>query len=136
MPRPFAVFAAVVLTVLAAAAASASAATITVDTKDDEFDGNKCSLRDAIESANQNAKSGKCEKGSGADTIVIPGGNYKLTISGTDEDDNVSGDLDITSPMTIEGAGSTKTTLDGNADELEERVIHVAEGDRSESSGA
>ena len=114
----------------AAATAAASAATITVDTKSDAFDGNKCSLRDAIESANQNAKSGKCAKGSGTDTIVIPAGNYKLSITGTDEDANIDGDLDITSPMTLEGAGSGKTTIDGNGEELEERAIHVVDGDK------
>ncbi len=129
MPRPFSCF------VrhrgrLRHAAAAASAATITVDTKSDAFDGNKCSLRDAIESANQNAKSGGCAKGSGADTIVIPAGNYKLTIAGTDEDANIDGDLDVTSPMTIEGAGSGKTTIDGNGDELEERVLHIIDGDK------
>ncbi len=35
-----------------------------------------------------------------------------------------------TSPMTLEGAGSGKTTINGNAEELGERVIHIAEGDK------
>ncbi|MCS6773654.1 MAG: CSLREA domain-containing protein [Thermoflexales bacterium] len=96
----------------------ASAATITVNTSADEFDlvpNSTCSLREAIESANQDANFGGCN-GTGAygnDTIVFASSvtavNLTL-ISGTGNDNNKYLDLDIgdTNPnfpndLTIDG---------------------------------
>jgi predicted outer membrane repeat protein len=53
----------------------------------------------------------------GADTIILPAGTYILSIVGTppEEESSVSGDLDITSDLTIKGAGSSVTIINGNA---------------------
>lgn len=75
----------------------------------------KCTLRAAIMQANYTA---------GADTIVLPAGTYKLTRAG-DDDSAVVGDLDITDDVTIQGAGSGKTVIDGNGKVTRDRVFQV-----------
>src|SRR6186713_823446 len=75
--------------------------TKTADTADGACDAD-CSLREAITAANAAA---------GADVITLPAGTYTLTITGTNEDLNADGDLDITTPMTINGAGSGSTII-------------------------
>lgn len=91
------------------------AATITVNTTADEVntDGD-CSLREAIIAANTNAAVDACPAGSGADTIRLPAGNYVLTLAGTGENAALTGDLDISENLTINGAGRTNTTIDAN----------------------
>jgi CSLREA domain-containing protein len=93
--------------------AARGATTITVNTTSDELaaDGN-CSLREAISAANTDAAVDGCPAGSGADTIVVPAGSYALSIAGAGEDANASGDLDITSDLTISGAGQAATIID------------------------
>ncbi|MEO6123317.1 MAG: choice-of-anchor Q domain-containing protein [Ilumatobacteraceae bacterium] len=68
-------------------------------------DGGAGSLRDAITQANNHP---------GPDIINVPAGTYTLTIAGTNEDSNATGDLDITGETTIIGAGSGSTTIDAN----------------------
>ena len=68
-------------------------------------DGGAGSLRDAISQANANP---------GPDTINVPAGTYTLTIAGASEDVNATGDLDVTGPTTIIGAGSGSTIIDAN----------------------
>ena len=93
-----------------------AAATFTVNTTDDAVDAvpmdgvcatasGACTLRAAIMEANALP---------GADTIVVPAGTYALTLAGRDEDDAATGDLDINDDVTIQGAGSANTILDGN----------------------
>jgi CSLREA domain-containing protein len=95
-------------------ASPAYAASITVTTTTDEFGtGAACSLREAIQAANTNAAFGGCSAGSGADTISVPAGTYTLTLTGI-EDANLTGDLDVTSSITIAGAGQGSTIIDGN----------------------
>ncbi|HET9221759.1 MAG TPA: choice-of-anchor Q domain-containing protein [Roseiflexaceae bacterium] len=103
------------LMLMAVYAPVARAATIGVTTTSDEInvDGD-CSLREAIRAANLNQVFDACPAGSGADTINLPAGNYVLTIAGTNEDDALTGDLDITASVTINGAGAGSTTIDGN----------------------
>jgi len=92
--------------------AIAGAETYTVDRFDDTsgatncslFIPNDCSLRGAIFKANQD---------SAHDTINIPAGTYLLTLAGAGEDAGVTGDLDITETLTIEGLGGGPT-IDGN----------------------
>ncbi len=72
-----------------------------------------CSLREAIIAANAAA---------GDDTITVPAGIYTLTIAGTGEDAAATGDLDLTSNITINGAGASTTIIDGGA---LDRVFHV-----------
>jgi CSLREA domain-containing protein len=75
----------------------------------------KCTLRAAIMQANFHP---------GADTITIPAGTFKLTRKG-DDDGAVLGDLDITDSVTLKGAGSTKTIIDGNGTVTHDRVLQV-----------
>jgi CSLREA domain-containing protein len=107
-----------------AAGSSLSAATFTVNTTTDTVDSNPgdgtaidadghCSLRAAIMEANALY---------GPDTIEIPAGTYKSTISDIDEDGCTRGDLDILSNLTIQGAGMDQTIIDGNS---LDRVLHI-----------
>ncbi|MGB0389480.1 MAG: CSLREA domain-containing protein, partial [Ardenticatenaceae bacterium] len=108
---------------------TADAATITVNsTADVVADDGQCTLREAITAANTDSTSGtmagECPPGSGDDTIMLSTESYTLTITGADEDSNATGDLDLTSDITIEVADGT-ATLDGN--QLD-RVLHVHDG--------
>ena len=106
----------------------AYAATISVNTTDDELnsDGN-CSLREAIQAANTDSAVDACPSGSGADTITLPAGFYTLTIPGAAEQDNATGDLDITDDLTIngEGAGTTIIQAGTNATNGIDRVLDI-----------
>jgi CSLREA domain-containing protein len=103
--------------VVAIAAPAASAATITVDITTDTVTADQhCSLREAVNSANNDSTSGgaECAKGSGADTIVLAAGPAYMLAGAARENANVSGDLDVTSVVTIQGAGASLTTIDAN----------------------
>ncbi|MCB0189257.1 MAG: hypothetical protein KDE31_33535, partial [Caldilineaceae bacterium] len=92
----------------------AQAATIAVNTTDDSPSATQCSLRQAIRAANTNTAVGGCVAGDiGIDTIVLPTGFYTLTISGRDENDALTGDLDIQENMVIHGADRATTVIDG-----------------------
>ena len=105
------------------------AATFVVNTTTDSVDvapgdGNcadangACSLRAAITEANALP---------GADIITLPAGTYTTTLTpGGHEDNNVNGDLDINSDVTINGAGSGATIVQADASPgvAEERVFH------------
>jgi CSLREA domain-containing protein len=64
---------------------------------------NDCTLREAIQNANTDP---------GPDVISVPTGTYVLTVPGDGEQDALTGDLDITSDITIQGVGLV--TIDGN----------------------
>ena len=106
------------------ACSPAHAATITVNTTADALatDGN-CSLREALQAANTDTAIDGCAKGSGADTVVVPAGSYDFSaaLAGS-EDNGLQGDLDIKTPMTIQGAGAVTTTVDA---ERLDRVFDV-----------
>lgn len=103
-------------------------ATLTVNTTDDAVDlnpgdgvceisaGGACSLRAAIQEANA------LTNVDGPDQIVVPAGNYVLTISGTDDQQSRSGDLDFSDAAILQGAGSGSTVIDGGG---RDRVIDV-----------
>lgn len=109
-----------------ASAAPAAAADFFVDSTDDEADlslngscdaepgaGLKCTLRAAVSEANDVA---------GADAIHLPdlGSDYDLSLTGAGEDGALSGDLDLTGSVTIQGSG--QPVIDGlDAD----RVVHI-----------
>ena len=93
---------------------SGGAVTFTVTRTDDQLDsspgdglcsalnGGGCSLRAAVQEANAL---------SGADGIYLPPGTYSLTLAGAGEDFAASGDLDITSAITLLGTGWAVTTI-------------------------
>jgi len=104
----------------------AHAATINVNTTDDELNNDgDCSLREAIRAANTDAAVDACPAGCGADTINLPAGTYNLTIAGAGEDAALTGDLDITQNLTINGAGAATTVIDGGG---LDRVFHALSG--------
>ncbi len=106
----------------------AAAATFHVDRSDDSATAsactdvmpNDCSLRGAILAANGSA---------GMDTVVLPAGTYDLTIKGAGEDMAVTGDLDITEDVTLQGDGSATTIIDGSqlgdAMHPPDRIFHI-----------
>ena len=110
---------------------AASATTISVTTTTDELDaGSRCSLREAITSANADNNTGAegCVAGDGADRIVVPSGRFALNRSGdpfptTSEDLNVYGDLDVRSPVTLVHGGIRPAIIDSLVSQ--ERVFHI-----------
>lgn len=82
-----------------------------------------CTIRAAVMQANSRP---------GEDTIHIPAGEYSLSIEGSDEDAALSGDLDITDALVIEGSTTgTAGIVDLQAvvvSDTGDRVFHVAGG--------
>jgi CSLREA domain-containing protein len=72
------------------------------DTNDGVCDAD-CSLREAIVAATVAA---------GPDMITLPAGTYTLSRTGID-DSAANGDLDVTGPLTINGAGQASTSIQG-----------------------
>lgn len=72
------------------------------------------SLREAINQINSSFVSRD-------NTILLPAGLYRITLRGSMEDNNDSGDFDIKRPVTIQGAGAGATVIDGNG---LDRVFH------------
>lgn len=96
---------------------------IKVTTTADELNSDgDCSLREALQAANTDQPVSGCPAGSGDDVIRIPPGTYSLSLVGAGEDLGLTGDLDINSNVTIFGAGSDLTIIDGNATD---RIFHV-----------
>jgi CSLREA domain-containing protein len=108
--RSFALSLSILLALMAAPALAAPfAVTSTADAVDAApGDGlcasasDACTLRAAIQEANALA---------GADQIDIAAGMYRLTITGKGEDAAATGDLDVTSELTIAGAGARTVTI-------------------------
>lgn len=86
--------------------------TKTADTKDGSCNSD-CSLREAIDAANASL---------GPDIINLPAGEYKITRSGAEEDNNAHGDFDISEDVEIIGAGGATTSISG---EGAHRILHV-----------
>ena len=108
--------------------AAVYAATFTVDSFNDtpdQVDGDgacsdaihQCSFRAAIDEANALP---------GDDTIILPAGTFTQTAAASNEDNNLDGDWDIRSNITITGAGAGMTFLQANAlpNTATERVLH------------
>lgn len=79
---------------------------------------NTCTLRAAIQQANNLA---------GSDVISLPAGNYILTLPKTTKQTAASGDLDITGDLVITGAGVDSTNIDGNGIDRLFNVLNSAE---------
>lgn len=128
MTHPLALGLTLLLAAAPALAAPQGGNSITVTTAADELNTNGlCSLREAITNANNNNQSGSQDCGPGGDpeTIFLPAGNYALSIAGTGDDLNVSGDLDILGRVTLIGSGMQATVVDG---QQLDRVFHVMNG--------
>jgi hypothetical protein len=92
----------------------------------DTFDGvcdDDCSLRDAVVASNANP---------GADTILLHSGPHEsslfvLTLTGPDEDESATGDLDVAAgeDLRIIGAGPNRTVIDGFGSFSHDRVFDV-----------
>jgi uncharacterized repeat protein (TIGR01451 family)/CSLREA domain-containing protein len=120
---------------LPVSAAHAGSAILVTSTADDLIAGDGlCTLREAIHNANSDGDTtdGDCAIGNGDDVITLPAGVYTLAVIGAGEDGNASGDLDITSNLTMSGAGVGDTTIDGGA---LDRVLHIHGGTIVEISG-
>ena len=74
-----------------------------------------CSLRAAIMQANF---------ATDPNTITVPSGVYLLTRPG-DDDGAVTGDLDITHDLALQGAGADSTIIDANGAVTHDRVIQI-----------
>jgi CSLREA domain-containing protein len=105
----------------------AHAAVFVVDTTTDAVDAQpgdglcataaaQCALRAAIQEANAS---------SNTDEITLPAGLYAMSIAGLDENAALTGDLDITTPLILRGAGPAATIIDGGA---LDRVLDLANG--------
>jgi predicted outer membrane repeat protein len=86
---------------------TAPVAQIAVDVSDDPFPGGctpgSCSLREAVNLANARA---------GLDRILLPASaGIQLTRSGSGEDANLTGDLDVTDELEIMGSGTATTVV-------------------------
>jgi len=111
---------------------SASASTIiTVTTTTDVIaDDGQCSLREAVIAANTDTGTGGCPAGSGSDTInfspalSIPA-IFKLTLTGANEDNAATGDLDLIGILIIQGTKADKIIIDGNDTD---RVFEIRPG--------
>jgi predicted outer membrane repeat protein len=77
-----------------------------------------CTLRAAVQEANALA---------GADQITLAAATYALTLNGAGENAAATGDLDITSNLTINGVivGAAMTTIDAGNLAPRDRVFHV-----------
>jgi fibronectin-binding autotransporter adhesin len=107
------------LAALGGASPGAQAATFTVTKFTDSADGTcgaDCSLREAIIAANADTD---------PDTITLGSGAYILSITGVDEDNCATGDLDITDPLTITGQGPGNTIIDAQGID---RVLDIRSG--------
>jgi CSLREA domain-containing protein len=108
----------------------AAAANIVVSTTaDDVMVNGNCTLREAVIAANSDARVDACPAGSGADTIVLRAGIYRLSLLGNAEDASLTGDLDVHTAMTISATSAAVTFIEGGTSDnglLRDRVIHVS----------
>lgn len=114
---------------LTAAAAPALATTYVPNTTQDQFgeDSTRCALREAIQAARTNAAFGGCPAGTLADIIDLGAfaSPYRITRAGAGEDDNATGDFDLSGDgaIILQGNGAGKTVISG---EGLDRIIDVA----------
>lgn len=123
-------------------------ADITVTVFNDEFNENgDCSLREAVEAANENIAIGGCAAGDpenvGADNIILAAGTYTLSITCDFNDlsgdevgaqggldfGNSCGDLDIYEDVVINGAGVDATIISVQPAPPSEEFLDVIEAE-------
>jgi CSLREA domain-containing protein len=102
-------------------------ATLNVDIFTDEYNNTDtgCSMREAITAANTDADFGGCVGTGeyGADTINLPSGRYLLTRLGSEEYNNVSGDLNLHSDLVITVEGSAIIDAGGDTGILDRVMV-------------
>ena len=103
---------------------AARAGTIEVTTTADQFGTrpSKCSLREAIRAASDDANFGGCDDRRGPDAIRLRARDYVLSRPGQLEEAGATGDLDVTGVLRIRGEGARRTTIDGGGID---RVLHL-----------
>jgi hypothetical protein len=96
----------------------------TLDSNDEAYqactsDPDDCSLRGAITKSNSIT--------GGIGTIVLPGEEFELALTGTEENNNAIGDLDIHQPVVIMGAGPSDTIISAGPSKSNgiDRVFHL-----------
>ena len=119
------------LTAVLATGAAGASDDLRVTTTADQFDGacdSQCSLRDAVEVANQSP---------GFQRIRLPAGHYRLDLPAPrddqgvpyDEDANRNGDLDVRDDLLIQGAGTALSVISGlyerGVSPGNDRLLHV-----------
>lgn len=99
---------------------SANAALILVDTVGDEVTNNgNCSLREAVQSANDDSAVDGCAMGSGSDVIQIPAGTFSLAL----------GEIVLSDAVRITGQGIGQTIIDGQDTS---RIFSVDDSDNAQ----
>ncbi|ABX05828.1 MAG TPA: CSLREA domain-containing protein [Herpetosiphon sp.] len=95
-------------------------------TVDDTNPSNQtCSLREAVLAATSDQAVDACSAGAAVDQILLPAGVYRLTNIGRDDDQGLTGDLDLRGSLQITGVSSATTIIDGN---VTDRVLDLHEG--------
>ncbi|MDA8016280.1 MAG: CSLREA domain-containing protein [Thermoanaerobaculia bacterium] len=86
----------------------------------------RCTLREAIDSANADEALHGCTEGSGHDTILLAfSGDHAITVAGSNEDLNQTGDFDVYDDLTIRPQSDSLVRIDGN---VLDRVFEVFDG--------
>jgi len=105
--------------------------TITVNNITDSIaDDGQCSLREAVIAANTDNATGGCLAGNGADVIIFDTtlttpAVITLSLTGADEDNAATGDLDLLGIITIQGFDPGQIIIDGNG---MDRVFDIRPG--------
>ena len=88
-----------------------------------------CTLREAVSTANSGVPSGNApgECQLIPDALEIPAGTYTLSIVGAQEDENLTGDLDLQVDLTLNGAGAENTIIQAgqDAESAIDRVLDI-----------
>jgi CSLREA domain-containing protein len=99
---------------------SANAALISVNSVGDEITNNgNCSLREAVQSANDDSAVDGCAMGSGSDVIQIPAGTFSLAL----------GEIVLSDAVRITGQGIGQTIIDGQDTS---RIFSVDDSDNAQ----
>ena len=109
-------------------------ATFVVDSNADTIDNNPGDNLAMDGSGNTTLRAAIMEANAlgGSHNIVLGAGTYTLTLGSAGEDSALEGDLDILSDITITGAGSATTIIDGGGID---RVFQVDSGDSLTMTG-
>jgi CSLREA domain-containing protein len=130
-----AVAAALISSLTLVPSAQAGGPALAVTTTTDELSNNEvCSLREAITNVNDHFNTyDECGAPniSSPDSILVPPGDYTLTLTGKLEDSNATGDLDVKQDVAISSASSGPVniqagTTGGDSGNGIDRVFHVS----------